>query len=301
MHWLKYIQNFKKPTTTQDCLAMTILCRNEVDIIASNIKTHAKLGVDKFIVMDNGSDDGTRELLDELKHDFDLTIVDQPEQTYQQSRWMGQLARMARKMGASWVISNDADEFWLPNDPNKSLKDYLFHNDSVVSLKKSNVLLPESALDEGFHFAQSNIRVQYPIQYPVKDRVHGQNISIFLNHTPGKVIVNPNGFIKISGGNHRAKHIGQKFTARDENDILVYHYPVRSWNNFKEQIKHRKKLLENPGVRMGKHYRRWVKLLDEDKLYDEYESFIVRDEEVPVLKRHGVIVEDNLPAKIIER
>ena len=299
MHWLRYIAKYSKPTSKQDCLAMTILCRNEVDIIGANIKTHAKLGVDKFVVMDNGSTDGTREVLAELSQHYDVTIIDQPSQTYQQALWMKQLAQKARQLGADWVISNDADEFWLPKDSAKSLKDYLSHKDSVVTVQKSNVLLPEPALSDDFHFSQSTLRVQYSIQYPVEARKNDQNVSIFFNPTPSKVIVNPNGFVKISGGNHRAKHIANFLTAREEKGIRVYHYPVRSWAHFEEAIKHRRELLKNPKAKMGQHYRRWVKLLEQDRLYEEYQNFIIKGSDLPTLKKYGLVVEDNLPSKTI--
>ena len=48
-------------------LVMTILVKDEADIIEANIRTHAKLGVDAFAVMDNNSSDGTREILEKLK------------------------------------------------------------------------------------------------------------------------------------------------------------------------------------------------------------------------------------------
>ena len=299
MHWLRYITNYTKPKSEQDCLAMTILCRNEVDIIGANIKTHAKLGVDKFVVMDNGSTDGTREVLAELSQHYDVTIIDQPSQTYQQALWMKQLAQKARQLGANWVISNDADEFWLPKETGKSLKDYLSHKDSVVTVQKSNVLLTEQALTDHFHFSDLTTRVQYPIQYPVEARKNEQNISIFFNPTPAKVIINPNGFIKISGGNHRAKHIGKWLTAREEQGVRVYHYPVRSWTHFEESIKHRRELLKNPNAKMGQHYRRWVQLLEQDKLYQEYERFVIKNEEKPTLEKYGLIVEDTLPQNAI--
>jgi len=41
------------------CLVMTILVKDEADIIEANIRTHASLGVDAFVVMDNNSTDGT--------------------------------------------------------------------------------------------------------------------------------------------------------------------------------------------------------------------------------------------------
>ncbi|HFU76545.1 MAG TPA: glycosyltransferase family 2 protein, partial [Arcobacter sp.] len=47
-------------------LVMTILVKNEADIIETTIKTHAKLGVDAFVVTDNNSSDGTREILSQL-------------------------------------------------------------------------------------------------------------------------------------------------------------------------------------------------------------------------------------------
>lgn len=290
MHWLKYLFNFNKTKSTQDRLVMTILCRNEVDIIESNIRTHAQLGVDAFVVMDNGSTDGTREILTQLENEFQLHIIDQPSQTYQQAKWMKQLAIYARdRLQANWVISNDADEFWIPQDSNKTLKDYLNHKDSVVTIKRHNMVLTEEAIKPGYHFSQARYFVKYPICYDKQAQIHDSNISMLFVPISPKVIVNPNGFIKISGGNHRAKHIAKPFTARVESGIKVYHYPIRSWKQFEANIKHRKELLKNPNAKMGNHYRRWVSLLDSGELYEEFTRIMIKNTQVDVLKDFRVV------------
>ena len=46
-------------------LSMVILVKNEEDIIEKNIKFHSKMGIDNFVIMDNNSDDNTRDILKE--------------------------------------------------------------------------------------------------------------------------------------------------------------------------------------------------------------------------------------------
>lgn len=300
MHWLKYIKNLARSKSTNDRLIMTILCRNEADIIESNIRTHAKLGVDGFLVMDNGSTDGTREILAKLSDEFDVQIIDQPAQTYQQAKWMKQLAHKARDtMAASWVISNDADEFWIPQQQGKSLKDYLTHKDSVVTVKRHNMILTEDALNPDYHFSQARYFVKYPICYDKQAQMNDANISMLFAPLSPKVIINPNGFIKISGGNHRAKHIAKPFTAREEAGIKVYHYPIRSWQQFEANIKHRKELLKNPNAKMGNHYRRWVDLYQTGKLEQEFLRLIINVQDQVGLNKLGVLAEESALMKII--
>jgi len=80
-------------------LAMTILVRDEVDIIGENIRFHATQGVDHFTVMDNGSVDGTRELLSALSDEFDIDIIDNPQHTIDQDLWVTQMAQQVCKSG----------------------------------------------------------------------------------------------------------------------------------------------------------------------------------------------------------
>lgn len=300
LHGLKFFWQMRQAKSNNDQLIMSILCRNEIDIIEANIRTHSTLGVDGFVVMDNGSTDGTREKLAELSNEYNLQIIDQPSQTYQQAKWMTQLANYARdKMHARWVISNDADEFWIPD--NGDLKSYLRASDSVVTIKRSNMLLTETALNENYHFSQATHRVQYPICYDREVQKADDQISMLLVPISPKVIVNPNGLVKLSGGNHRAKHLGKMFSARNETGIRVYHYPIRSFEQFEANIKHRQELLKLPNARMGDHYRRWVRIYEEGGLYDEFKRFILSQEELKAFETYRVAVKDTSPSDAIRK
>lgn len=270
-------------------LAMTILVKNEADIIEDNIRFHASQGVDCFAVMDNGSNDGTREILERLSSEFDLHIIDQPEQNYQQARWMTQLADYCRIfLRADLVISNDADEFWQAENSG-TLKDLLKKTDSIVTVRRYNMALDESALQDRFHYADACLRVKNPILYDSTTQINETAVAMLLIKISPKTIVNPHGLIRMKGGNHRAKHGWRLINARTEPGISVHHYPIRNYHQFEQNIINRKRLLETTQAKMGDHYRRWVQIYNEGNLKKEFDRFILNKQEIDVLLKLGVL------------
>src|ERR1700694_368249 len=87
------------------------LVRNEIDIIEPNLRYHLATVLDEAIVVDNGSTDGTLELVTQLAGELPLTVSSEPG-GYTQSELVTRMARQASRLGADWVLPVDADEFW---------------------------------------------------------------------------------------------------------------------------------------------------------------------------------------------
>src|SRR5215203_5315742 len=88
-----------------------MMVRNEADILRINVLHHLAQGIDRFLIVDNGSTDGTDHVLRELARGGRVhwTRDDGP---YRQAEITTELAREAWRSGADWVVPIDADEFW---------------------------------------------------------------------------------------------------------------------------------------------------------------------------------------------
>jgi glycosyltransferase involved in cell wall biosynthesis len=88
------------------------MVKDEADVIPGTLR-HLADELDRLIVVDNGSTDGTRDILADLTHELPLIVVDDPDPAYYQSRKMSALAEAAAAQGATWIVPFDADELWL--------------------------------------------------------------------------------------------------------------------------------------------------------------------------------------------
>ena len=105
-------------------LVMTLLARNEADIVDAQIAFHLHAGVDFVIATDNRSDDGTSDILERYERAGQLMLLRADGDDMRQQEWVTRMARMAAtELHADWVINSDADEFWWPRGG--TLKDVL--------------------------------------------------------------------------------------------------------------------------------------------------------------------------------
>jgi Glycosyl transferase family 2 len=199
-------------------LVMTLLARNEADIVDAQVAYHLNAGVDFVIATDNRSDDGTTEILERYERVGRLHLIRESGNDMRQDEWVTRMARMAATdFGADWVVNSDADEFWWPREG--SLKDVL----DVVPARFGIVrgcwrhFVPRP--EDGRFFAERmTVRLCEPA-------FSGDKETIF--HAHQKVAHRARSDVTIEAGNHNAEAVGLE-PLRGWHPIEVLHFSFRS-------------------------------------------------------------------------
>lgn len=203
-------------------LIMTLLIRNEEDIIRENILYHLNQGVDFIIAMDNNSTDDTIEILRGFESKGLLQLIHQKEDNYAQCQWVTEMARNAyRQYQADWVINSDADEFWWPVQGDLKTTLSNVHDDVAVLEITRFDFIPRSE-SEGSLFQRMIIRDNFSKNHlgrPLPPKVCHRGISD----------------VKVAQGNHNLIFPVNIKVLKTES-IEILHFPMRTYNQFANKI-----------------------------------------------------------------
>lgn len=280
-------------------LVMTMVVRDEADIIEKNIKFHLEQGVNHFLVMDNASVDGTRDILEDLRRQNPITVIDEPGRDHSQSRWMTRLAKMAYEyLDADWVIPNDADEFWWnAGCPlQDAVRDQEKRETAVqLNCKRYNMISDFELEGSQKWWEHLVFRAVHPDPIPIDlaiDHDRKRAVPHFYCDLPGKVLLRADGIKSISQGNHTAEYAADH-VARDC-EIVIYHFPVRSVDQFISKSCNGGAAYERNTElpkRVGWHKRRWF------WLYNQYGIEAALEDALPSPDR---LHQDLMLGKLIE-
>jgi glycosyltransferase involved in cell wall biosynthesis len=221
-------------------VAVTMV-KNEADVIQTTIR-HMAAHVDHVIVADNGSTDGTRELLDELP----CEVIDDPDPAYYQSRKMSALADYAaRAREATWVVPFDADEIWICPKGGR-IADRLSTCDAWIA--------PAWIYD---HVVTDADVAGLPPQQSMGHRM--------LKRTPlHKVAARFEPGLVIEMGNHQATYPNRRMPRATWDILEVRHFPVRSPQQYLNKARQGAAALALTDLpdNVGQHWRDWDRLAD---------------------------------------
>ena len=291
MNFKKIISIFKR----RKKLVMTLLVRDEIDIIKYNIDYHLSHGVDFIIATDNGSVDGTRDVLKEYEFRGVLLLIDEKGNDYSQSKWVNRMGVIAyEKYKADIIFHCDADEFWSSKSGN--LKNELEGRAEIdiIKVKLTNVLLEDNNGKESFpsdcKWAVVNPLVSTNLEADSK------NENLYLFKYPEKVMYKTNnGYLSVIQGNHDVVD-KKELTVGTSEDIVIFHYPLRSKNHFYKKIinggsSYEANVILDKGV--GFHWRRWYDSFKVGRLDGEYSNLVLSKKRIEFLQEEDIIKEIN--------
>ncbi len=246
-----------------------MVVRDEADILAANLEHHLAAGVDRAVVFDNGSTDGTADLLDAYARAGVVEVVRDDAPGFRLDDAADKLVRQAAaRLRPDWILCPDADEFVMapPSSGRGDLRDALdaHHADRVLTCARDNVVGSLQALadqdwrkalgylctrDIGPPPGHADPDVPLPLPY-------------FCLRLPPKVIFRTQGLRAVGPGRHSVLLAGDPAPAKTA--IRMRHFPIRSTAEFLRSVRRFTAIIAPPAPgrpRVSGKYHRWGAML----------------------------------------
>jgi hypothetical protein len=229
-------------------LVMTLLARDEADVVDAQIAFHLNAGVDFVIATDNLSEDGTTEILESYEREGHLFLIREDGEYLRQADWITRMGRMAAsEFGADWVIHGDADEFWWPRG--ESLKDVLASIPERYGIVRALLRQFVPRPDDGAFFAERMVA----------------RLSAIHRADPN---------VSVSIGAQRLLE-PSLLPLRGWYPIEFFHFPVRSLAQCERKYSHQQIA---QGETPSPYYDRVRKFQEAGRMHEFYESLVIDDD-----------------------
>jgi hypothetical protein len=279
-----------------DKIVLLVLPSDQGDILKDYIEWHLDLGVDLILAQDVGSSDNTHEILDLFSNRGRVQWSLVPEKNRLKYRPEETLAKMAiDQHGADWIIMSDVDEFLCPqgDDLRTILQRAAANNVTAISVPCFNMTgpVPESARRAT---ETQTLRIDRPLDPPIEQLLSGDIPApfIFIRHY-SKTIARASAFVGYGPGTHTVITAWGKTERSPE--LRFLHYPIRGFGKLEAKIDSTTAFLdENNHLEAwwAWQWRRWIRLNQEGRLREDYESQFLAPARADELIRDGICTVD---------
>lgn len=219
-----------------------MMVRDEIDIVAAMIEHHLDQGVDTIVVTDNGSVDGTTEVLERYARTGRVELHHDSRHLKQQACVVTEMARRARThYRADWVLNLDADEFLVPKDKGLTVRTALEATPlslNAFAVEVVNLVGPAAYAGSGIG------RLEWRDQ---RSDAELAKVGLHAHPTPNAVHRGESD-IEVAQGNHAVSLVSNG-QPPEEVAMEVLHLPWRSWSQLERKVVNAGRAYEaNPDV-----------------------------------------------------
>ncbi len=226
------------PTTSRGAVWAVGVVKNEADFLETSLRHMVGQGVDVILVADNGSDDGSVDIVRALRREgLPIVAATDREPEHQQGHKVTLLSHFARTHGAGWIIPFDADELWFAR----------------------GLLVAEHLRASGADVVRADIHNVAPAR--LHARVGAAEGWVIGDHPAvlHKVAFRPHPFHRVFDGNHGVDRPG-----RTEPGLHIAHFPYRSRDQLLRKVRLGAAAVDGLPAHIAIHWRTLAALTDHE-------------------------------------
>lgn len=250
------------------------MMRNEEDVVALSVRHHLRIGCERILVVDNGSNDATGRALDRLARRDPRVKVSHDPGPFRQSDVISALVHEAAALGARWVLPFDADEFWWV--AGTGLREMLRQEGDAgaIEARVVNFVQRRHQKRRGARALLAMTARTAPVGTVAagKELVTSKQISFVEIRYPPKVLVRAAPDVVVTDGNHGV--IGAPGPVVERPDLAVLHAPLRTREVLAARADFGRRVAAvSEDLERSWHARRWLALFEEhgpEALDDEW-------------------------------
>jgi glycosyltransferase involved in cell wall biosynthesis len=218
-----------------------MIVRDAVDLVGVCLRHHVALGLERVVVVDNGSTDGTWECVRDLSRRLPIDVR-RDDGPYRQAEMVNAAVQEAAAGGADWVMPIDVDEFFVAP---RGLATVLGETDAAVvevgvvnfvQRRSRTTATPRGLLtmDRRPEVPLAPLRAQPLVEA-------GRRALVEIEWDPS-IIVRPSPGLWIEKGSHRASNA--EGAIERTVDMTVLHAPLRARDVLESRLEHGRRLEE---------------------------------------------------------
>lgn len=271
----------------------------EAALIGPCIAALRRAGVASIDVLDDGSADGTREIVAQMEAAGAARLLPVLPSYERLMAMDGPLfAPILAREAPDFVLFTDADELWLTAAEGLAGSATLTGAD-IVSVARLNVApgldgIDAAGLTDPEHLARLDL-IARRRHLTAADLQDDPSLRWIEHQLPSKVIARPDKVSALSTGGHRGiARDGVEPRIASAQDMVIAHLPFTTWPRFARKIANAEAMLAEIDVtslgQTGWHWRRWVTMKQEGRLEEEFARQCYTPEDLATLRQEGAVI-----------